>query len=320
MRNWQIRYIRYRINLYNSKFNNLLKLVKSNNKKVKEYSNKKTQFDKDMNKIRNIYNRINLLNSKIKWLDNEIKLNIPETKVALLIGLNYFESKNGRLNGCHYDVDNMKNKLLQFGFKPEKFLILKDNDKNNVRVTRRTVFNALYKLSKLKKGTIFIHFSGHGMSIRDNNHDEKDGYDESICLNNSEYIVDDDLFKIFNKFSKDVKIRCIFDCCHSGTIGDLRYNFDISNGNNNISGKQSNNDVIIISGCVDESCSYEVFNLNEKLRCSGGCTSSFIKHYKKNSSIGYLVRDMTNQLNLWRLPQHPQITSSKKLNFDSKFI
>ena len=33
----------------------------------------------------------------------------------------------------------------------------------------------------------YSHFSGHGMSLKDKNRDEKDGHDESICLNNNQY-------------------------------------------------------------------------------------------------------------------------------------
>ena len=315
-----LNYLRYRIRIYNHNYNVLMNMVKNNNTKLQKYKNINTKIKTDFYRERNIYKKINFINQKIQLIQNEIELNKPEKNIALLIGLNYFESEESRLNGCHNDVDNIKNKLVENGFETQNIKILKDSEDKKVKITRSIVLNELNKLTNLTKGKVFIHFSGHGMSLTDYNKDEIDKCDESLYLNDNTYITDDEIFNILKKFNSNVKVRCIFDCCHSGTIGDLRYNYDISENKNNITGKVSNNDIIIISGCIDSSYSYDCFNLNNRKKYSGACTSSFLKYFNKDSSISYLVRDMINNLNSLHIPQQPQVSSSKELNFESKFL
>jgi len=65
--------------------------------------------------------------------------------------------------------------------------------------------------------------------LKDDDGDEEDGYDETLIPLDYEQagqIRDDDLLKdVVLKFSRGVFITSIMDCCHSGTVLDLPYNF-----------------------------------------------------------------------------------------------
>jgi len=70
---------------------------------------------------------------------------------------------------------------------------------------------------------------GHGGKLKDQDGDEKDGYDETLVpldYQNAGQIRDDDLYKILVRPLKEgVYATCIMDCCHSGSILDLPYTF-----------------------------------------------------------------------------------------------
>jgi hypothetical protein len=74
---------------------------------------------------------------------------------------------------------------------------------------------------------VFISYSGHGVSVPDQNGDEVDGSDEcvSVGLSNSGILSDDVLKTLFSKFFKSTKISVLMDCCHSGSILDLPYTY-----------------------------------------------------------------------------------------------
>ena len=71
--------------------------------------------------------------------------------------------------------------------------------------------------------------AGHGGKLRDDNGDEKDGYDETLVpvdYNTTGQIRDDDLYKILvAPMAEGVFATCVMDCCHSGTVLDLPYTF-----------------------------------------------------------------------------------------------
>ncbi len=102
---------------------------------------------------------------------------------------------------------------------------------------------------------IFLHYSGHGSKIEDDNNDEDDGYDEVLVpldFQKEGMIRDDDLYDIFVKglpqgvhvvslvsfLWHGISVVCQetvesykssflyqMDCCHSGTILDLPFVF-----------------------------------------------------------------------------------------------
>lgn len=70
---------------------------------------------------------------------------------------------------------------------------------------------------------------GHGGKLRDDDGDEKDGYDETLIpvdYATAGQIRDDDLYKMLVAgLKEDVFATMIMDCCHSGSVLDLPFTF-----------------------------------------------------------------------------------------------
>ncbi|WP_030828915.1 caspase family protein [Streptomyces hygroscopicus] len=72
---------------------------------------------------------------------------------------------------------------------------------------------------RLAEGDIlFLSYAGHGGQVPDLNHDETgDRLDETWVLYDRQ-LVDDELFELFGKFAKGVRIWLLSDSCHSGIV------------------------------------------------------------------------------------------------------
>jgi len=139
--------------------------------------------------------------------------------------------KPGELAGCHNDVHNMKEYIKNcHGFEDDDIVLLLD-DGEHTRPTSVNILAAFKKLaSEAKSGdACFVHYSGHGCSIRDDDGDEGDGKDEALCpvdYQQAGVLRDDDVLEVLiAPLPKGVTMTCIMDCCHSGTILDLPYIF-----------------------------------------------------------------------------------------------
>ncbi len=68
---------------------------------------------------------------------------------------------------------------------------------------------------------LFLHFSGHGSNVPDDNGDEADNRDEILCPTDLDWydpLRDDWLRNVFDGLRAGVSLTVITDCCHSGTI------------------------------------------------------------------------------------------------------
>lgn len=156
--------------------------------------------------------------------------NSTGTKRAVLIGINY-TGQNGQLSGCHNDVKNMKEYLMNYlGFEERNMTILMD-DGRHISPTRRNIIDAYRNLVLSSKpgDTVFTHYSGHGGRVRDTSGDEDDGYDETLIpldFQRAGQITDDELYQVLVKpMPRGVLMTSLMDCCHSGTVLDLPYRF-----------------------------------------------------------------------------------------------
>jgi hypothetical protein len=74
---------------------------------------------------------------------------------------------------------------------------------------------------------------GHGGKLRDDDGDEKDGYDETLVpldYATAGQIRDDDLYKMLvARLKEGVFATFVMDCCHSGSVLDLPFTF-VANG------------------------------------------------------------------------------------------
>lgn len=152
------------------------------------------------------------------------------TKRAVLIGINY-TGQDGELSGCHNDIKHISQYLQQtHGFKKKNMSILLDNGK----CTEPSYANIMMTLERIAHesqpgDSVWLHYSGHGGRLPDDSNDEEDGMDETIIpldFKKRGQIRDDDLLKYFvMPMQKGVTVTCIMDCCHSGTVLDLPYQF-----------------------------------------------------------------------------------------------
>jgi metacaspase-1 len=138
---------------------------------------------------------------------------------ALLIGINYIGTRY-ELRGCHNDVDNIRNLLIKNGTKEENIIVLKE-------ATRLDILRTFIRFVMMSKSddVLYLHYSGHGISKYDASKDELDGHDELIFTADLKEISDEELNRyLVDSLPPDTKLFTVFDCCHSGTILDLRYN------------------------------------------------------------------------------------------------
>ena len=112
---------------------------------------------------------------------------VPESatgnKRAVMIGINYVGDSPGELSGCWNDVKNMKKYIMDVhGFEEENIVILLD-DGEHTEPTAENIINAYKQViaDSEEDDAIFLHYSGHGTKIRDDDHNEEaDGYDEAL--------------------------------------------------------------------------------------------------------------------------------------------
>lgn len=152
------------------------------------------------------------------------------TRRAVLIGINY-TGQQGELRGCHNDVKNIKQYLIECeGFLESDMLILMD-DGHHHAPTKQNIEQAFVRITQYSKAgdVVFVHYSGHGGRVRDLSGDEDDGYDETLIpvdFKQAGQIVDDDILKILvQPMQEGVTCTVLMDCCHSGTVLDLPYRF-----------------------------------------------------------------------------------------------
>lgn len=151
---------------------------------------------------------------------------------ALICGVSYKKKKH-ELKGTAQDVKNMHNMLRkEYGFPEESFLILSEEEGYH-DPTRKNIEEGFDWLMRgIQAGdSLLFYFSGHGKRLREFENDEKDGFDETICpldFETNGMIVDNEINKaIVRPLVKGVVLHAIIDSCHSGTVLDLPYVYDI---------------------------------------------------------------------------------------------
>ncbi len=139
-------------------------------------------------------------------------------KKALLFGVNRYKIPGADLRGCVNDVDNMARALGKWcGFSERNIRKVTD-----FRCTTKRMKKEIAALiDRAKKGDVlYLHFSGHGSNVPDNDGDEADGRDEILCPTDLDWkkpLTDDWIGQQFDKLPSGVNLTVVFDCCHSGT-------------------------------------------------------------------------------------------------------
>lgn len=236
---------------------------------------------------------------------------------ALLIGINYFGSAC-ELKGCHQDIDDVDLYLKSIGFLDENITILKDNPLDLQYLsescpTRNNILKAMREVvEKSDGGILYVHYSGHGSNRIDKSGDEKDGIDECICpvdCNTSDMIFDDELrIVLVNNLKRSVKLRVVFDACHSGSALDLAVRWDGTNfEKENI--KVLRKDIIFISGCKDPQFSADSSFSGHP---NGALTWALLK------SLNKIKKKCETKNNLWNTYTWKDLIDSIRLNLKNE--
>jgi hypothetical protein len=279
-------------------------------------------------------------------------------KKAVLVGINYRSSQNS-LNGCIADSQNIMNFLTQnCGYDPKNIQQLTDDTPK--KPTRANMEASLiWLVSGAKAGdTLFFHFSGHGSSVRDqpNNSDETDGRDEVLVpldFEKSSVITDDWLFtNVASKVPQGVTLLIFTDCCHSGTMIDLKYNYKsqcavktgkvikdmpyvATNWTDNFSFNiERRNDVagnvVLFSGCLDPQTSADAFIRGQGQGAFTYCLLQSVNSnmtrtadgkikYNGNTKLRNLLKEVNARLAINAFDQRSQLSIGKQVDIENVF-
>jgi hypothetical protein len=271
-------------------------------------------------------------------------------KYAFLIGINYRKTAD-ELYGCINDVNNIKNFLQsKLGYTNSNIVTLTDD--TSVKPTRKNILKGIADLVKnLKSGDeAWVHFSGHGVLVRDYSGDEKSGYDSCfapIDYNISGFISDDVIrSNLAQRVPRGVKLYVVLDACHSGTGCDLRHKYDDSSyltnqiRNSNLltptyipsewSHRQTSyefakhprtvGEVYCISGCQDNQESGDTYIESDQMY-GGVLTSTMLSLLKSNDLKTYkwkdLLKDVCCSEKVNGYAQRTALTSGNPINMES---
>jgi len=139
-------------------------------------------------------------------------------KRALCVGINDYPGSNMDLKGCVNDAMDWQALLESRGYKVTRLL--------DGEATRKAMAEQLQQLvGKAAAGdSLVFTFSGHGSWLPDAGSDEPDQRDEMMCPHDvmqDEFLLDDDLNRIFQTKPKGARLYVIGDSCHSGSV--VRY-------------------------------------------------------------------------------------------------
>jgi hypothetical protein len=249
------------------------------------------------------------------------------TRKALLIGIDYIDIPEIKLNGCIDDILNMRNMLVDaFDYHIDDITMLRDDDADNMP-TRDNIMKYLNALviGSDKFEEIWVHYSGHGSQIPDKKTFKPSGLDDilvPIDYSTNGFIADIELLEII----KDIKCRAIFifDCCHSGTICDLQWSFEYISPSKYTRTKIDNiiidnPNIYVLSSCKDNQTSQDIYS--DKFKQSVGAFSlTFLERLRNanhNIPIMLLYRDICYYMKKWGYTQTPILSSS---NSEPNFV
>lgn len=257
---------------------------------------------------------------------------------ALLVGCNYRNTRH-ELTGCIKDVDSIKTFLSTKGINEQSMFTMTDD--SNVKPTKDNIIQAFTDLLErsVSGETVVFVYSGHGSLIDSKNQTHEDNVIISLDL---QKIVDNEFNAIIKThLKKDVTLFALFDCCHSRTMFDLHYNYDISANDyfsetsteelpantdtdtehttytpDPDSTGDTDGQVFFISGCLDNQVSVEsrIEGITQ-----GAMTWAYLKTMNENNQLSWkkLISIMRNSLKDSAFTQIPQFSTGIKCDLNS---
>jgi hypothetical protein len=267
---------------------------------------------------------------KEETIKKKVIENVSTTnKRALLIGSN-FEGTQDPLDGCINDLKNMNSFLKKNGFTD---IIMVSDDEPLKKPNKANILKELNDfLNQSRAGeTLYIHFSGHGVQQRTFDRDEDDYMNEMICTYEENhkilFISDNDLNKIITtSLNKDAKLYVVFDCCHSGSMLDLKYTYqDTLNDwfkSDIISDAKECGHIIMMSGCRDDQKSQDSFIIDRVngIGYQGAITCSLLNALRTEKEIGQIYKKTLQYLYDNNYEQYPLLSTNKPFAMTSDFL
>ena len=154
-------------------------------------------------------------------------------KKSLLIGINYTGSSHP-LNGCHQDVENMREYLSYRGYPSDRrsqVVLLDVNETYNSPFfpTGHNILAAMDWLVSEPGTCCFLHYSGHGGQVADvdGNRADTTGLDDSIVPVDFEQRgqISSTLLHehLVTRLAPQSTLFIVMDCCHSGSAVELPF-------------------------------------------------------------------------------------------------
>ena len=170
----------------------------------------------------------------------------------------------------------------------------------------------------------WIHYSGHGSTTRDRSGDEADGKDEALVptdFQTAGLILDDELRAVFAGVTrKNLKIVCVMDSCHSGTVCDLKYLWTSKTTAvlENKAAPAIQPRIILLSGCMDAQTSADAFDVLGNKQAGGALTGNLLHAFRiDNARNAFDVQQaVLKRLKDGGFTQRPLLTSSYNLAKD----
>lgn len=234
-------------------------------------------------------------------------------KRALLIGINYINMPEYRLDGCIDDICYMRNMLIDaYGYDKSNIIMLRDDTENPILMpTYENIMRELNDIASSNNDEIWIQYSGHGTQIQDSNN-VMDNVIVPIDFYKN-YIFDNDIHEIL------LKIRCrailSFDCCHSGSIGNLPWTFMMDNKNIiTIYNKtiMPNPNIYLLSSCKDNQTSIDGYNreMSQEVGAFSNAFNECLRDSNHQIDIMTLYKNICNNLIANGYSQRPVLSCS----------
>ena len=260
--------------------------------------------------------------------------NVVKEKYALLIGINYTDSRLSEniLDGCVNDANLLKTFVKEeLDFQENNITMMLDEDtrsiKSNLYPSKKNIMEQMKILFSRKNSQLFFSYSGHGTQVTDSS--EPDGKMEVIVpadvvvspANINSYITDDEIRELINdNMSKTSNLYVMMDCCNAGTNFDLPYQYinkQVSKTGEEISNLPF---IIKLSSSTDPQLSREAKIDGVSY---GIFTHTFVNTYDFNYTYKQMVDILDEKLsniNDEHGKQTPMATSSRQNNFDDKLF
>jgi len=222
-------------------------------------------------------------------------------------------------------------RLDHLGFQHRDVRIMTDHDRTPEDVpTKANILAAMRALvhDAQPGDSFFFYFSGHGIQTLNTSGGETDGWDECICamdyVGNEEFqnsnsagvIVDDRMYDLLVRpLPRGCRLTAIFDCCHSGTILDLRYLYSHDGTDQELT-PPHDADVISIGASRDN-------QLAREANGRGALSSAFIEcmdAFRYNVNYRQLIQSLCDYMRARRFPQRPLLSSSHEIDINRRFI